>query len=491
MNKKTKASDYARKRKVSRVKKLLIGAAVFIALYIVYVFLSSIITGHAPNSISRLQRVPVLGNLGSLFTSRTRLDGESKDRVNILVLGMAGAKYEGVYLTDTNIIASFKPSTGQIALVSFPRDLVVPVKGRGYPKINSLNAYGEADKKNNGANFASDILSDTFDIPIHYTVRIDFDGFRELVDEIGGLEVDVPRGFIDTQFPGPDFGFRTVSFSSGKQILSGQKSLEYARSRHGSNGEDSDFARARRQQIILAAIKTQLLNGDLIKSPKNIASLYRTVNEYVNTNFKISEMIRIIELVRNSDQTEVITRVIDNNPFGLLSEGNGPDGGYILHPKTFGNYDDLHDHVMNIFQLAGLKNENVSISINNGTNVTGLAWITAKYLEFVGLDIDEVGNAETKGQSKTTIEVKDDLDAPLTTDVISDLFNRHTAKMPPAADDATSTSTTDIIITLGEDWADTNITKGLIRSYNDNVERYNQDYTSTAPTIGARINITE
>ena len=200
-----------------------------------------------------------------ILSSDRNIKGQADDRINILLLGIGGEGHDGAYLTDTIILASIKPSTKQLSLISIPRDLIVPIPGGyGYRKINSADSYGEIQQKGNGAEFAKQVVEQVFNISIHYYARIDFKAFKEIVDRVGGVEVYVDNTFTDNTFPTEDYLYRTISFKKGQQTLDGQNALDFARSRHGNNNEGSDFARARRQQKIILALKDKLFSVNTI-----------------------------------------------------------------------------------------------------------------------------------------------------------------------------------------------------------------------------------
>ena len=128
-----------------------------------------------------------------------------------------------------------------------------------------------------GAKLASEALSSTLQVPIHYYFRIDFGGLVSLIDQLGGLKINVDRAFVDNQYPSNDSLVQTISFAAGEQLMSGERVLEYVRSRHGSAGEGSDFARARRQQKVLIAFKEKLLRLSTFLNPSLLVKLYSTL----------------------------------------------------------------------------------------------------------------------------------------------------------------------------------------------------------------------
>ena len=113
------------------------------------------------------------------------VEGFKDDRVNILLLGVGGEGHDGEQLSDTIILASIKPSTKQIALLSIPRDLSVDIPGYGVRKINAANAFGEQTNPGEGGTLAAQVVSETLGTPIPYWIRIDFKAFEEIIDKLG------------------------------------------------------------------------------------------------------------------------------------------------------------------------------------------------------------------------------------------------------------------------------------------------------------------
>ena len=287
----------------------------FLALII---FFSTNVIFSQNSLVTNLGRLSFWEGVARLMVGKDKiLKGELLDRTNILILGMGGAQHEGPYLTDTIILASIKQSTKQIGLLSIPRDLYVPIPNYGWRKINSANALGVAESKDGGL-LTSKVVSNVFKVPIHYWVRADFNLFKELIDELGGIEIEVEKGFVDNQFPGVNFTYRIVSFKKGLQTMDGQKALEFARSRHGTNGENSDFARAKRQQKILYAIKEKFEKENIISQPRKIWGFYNALKDNLSTNLDLSQSIRLAKLIAEVNYEDIFTKVIETIPNGPL-----------------------------------------------------------------------------------------------------------------------------------------------------------------------------
>ena len=195
---------------------------------------------------------------------------DGKERLNILLIGADQRPDEGTFNTDTLIVVSIDPLTKQVAMFSLPRDTVdVPIPpgparrtfGSVYRgKINGwwTNIHLRSDfypgtKKTRGYNGLKAILGNLYELDIKYFVEVNFDGFRSIVDEMGGVTINVQVPVSDDRFPSTEGRLRRVYIPSGIQHMTGAEALRYARSRHGSN----DFDRGVRQQRVLLSLREQ------------------------------------------------------------------------------------------------------------------------------------------------------------------------------------------------------------------------------------------
>ncbi len=173
---------------------------------------------------------------------------EQRGRVNVLMLGIDERPNEGLdFRSDTMILAGFNPAQREVALLSIPRDLYVTVPDYGENRINTAHFFG-------GPPLAMETVRRQFNIPLHYYVRMNFNGFVSIVDAMGGITVDVAEPLHDENYPTPDYGITTIDIPAGVQQMDGATALIYARSRYST----SDFDRSRRQQQIIAAIRDKL-----------------------------------------------------------------------------------------------------------------------------------------------------------------------------------------------------------------------------------------
>ena len=349
-------------RKVKSAFRKLIPFCLIIGIFIALaIFLSSL------SGSTTVVNLPFLGNgLKS-----------SDNRVNILFLGIAGGAHDGASLTDTIMVTSYNLKTNQLYLFSIPRDLWLPSLRT---KANAVYQLGLS--QNNGLNMAKTVMGNILGIPINYSLRIDFRGFVQAVDALGGIEVDVAKSFDDYLYPiqgkendlcdfkeeerdfsadeakalniepgkrkvfiAPDGKIATdsaqedkgvkyftcryehISFEKGKMTMSGAVALAYVRSRHGTNGEGSDFARSARQEKVLQAIRSNVLSAETLFNPSKISELISTLGKSIDTDISAKDTFEFYKLSKKLEATHNFT-------FDDSKHINLPDGktSLLIHP---------------------------------------------------------------------------------------------------------------------------------------------------------------
>ncbi len=229
----------------------------------------------------------------AVYTGLPSADG----RTNFLILGREGTDTirGGGLLTDTLILVSINPQAHDTVLLSIPRDIWVPSLKA---KINSAYYYGEQKKPGmGGLILAKAAVGEVIGQPIHYAVVIDFAGFEKIIDLIGGVDIQVDRGFVDHKFPiagkendlcGGDplyaCRYETIEFKAGLQHLDGVSALKFVRSRQAEGEEGSDFARSRRQEKTLLALRSKLLSKPVLTNLSLLKQLFDQTNRMVVTD---------------------------------------------------------------------------------------------------------------------------------------------------------------------------------------------------------------
>jgi polyisoprenyl-teichoic acid--peptidoglycan teichoic acid transferase len=409
------------------------------------------------NPIVKVSDNTFLGEIRTFVRSAGRkLQGEDADRINALILGIGGEGHDGPNLTDTMILVSYQPSTKKVALISIPRDLDVSLPGYGDVKINAINAYAEERQKGSGAEETAKAVSEVLNQPINYWVRIDFNGFEKAIDTVGGVDVTVDRSFVDQNFPVSDGSdlVKTVSFAAGLQHMDGATALTFARSRHGSNGEASDFARSKRQEKIIVALRDKLLSAGTLLNPATVQTLFSTFRGSVATNLAAWEIVRM-----TSDFSGIKTSDIKNlvmSDANVLTPTINNAGAFVLLPKN-GDWQSVKDFVADAFNdtsspeaIAAALPPKINIEVLNGTNIVGLAQKTASLLEAAGFTVSKVANADQKDYEKTVIyNISGD-----NTDAVTKLRTIIDANLSPEIPAAiTPPDKTDFLIILGKNAA--------------------------------------
>lgn len=405
------------------------------------------------------------------------LVGAQQDRINVLLLGIGGIGHDGPHLTDTIIVASVKPSTNEVSMMSIPRDLLVPIPGYGWRKVNNLYALAEYNDQGTGGDYAKQIISQIFDVQIPYFLRIDFNGFEDLVDLVGGIEVHVPKTLSDSQYPIPgreeypeEERYEHLYIEAGQQHFDGATALKYVRSRHGINGEASDFARAQRQQLVIEALMKKVFSLETLLRPSKIKKIQANLEDNIDTNLTLEELTAFAKLAGEylKENKPIINRVLSDANDGPLQSANY-SGAFVLEPRVE-DFSELKFIAANIFspdlvyqrpeeEESGLPRvvlqseveakDDASVEIQNGTFVNGLARATQEKLEDLGYDIIAIGNAESRDYDRSIIYDFSDGEYADTLNFLAANYTDNITNQIPLG----LTSSADFLIILGLDAA--------------------------------------
>ena len=307
---------------------------------------------------------------------------QTNGKTNIILLGIGGGTHDGPDLTDTIIMVSIDVKANKVSLISVPRDLWIPdLKG----KINTAYADGELNNQHKGLAIAKSVIGEVLGQPIHYGVRIDFGGFVKAVDEVGGLDINVAGILDDYHYPVEgqeestcghsasnidafvasssadqqlwDFfpcRYKHLHFDPGNQHMDGTTVLQFVRSRHGVGNEGSDFARSRRQHLVIEAFRTKLLSAGILLNPVKLINLYNIVKGSIDTDIPESMSSSVITLLQKIKSAKIENAVIDLGDYvagrvGLLD--NAPtlaefDYSAALIPRIGnGNFSEIQSFI--------------------------------------------------------------------------------------------------------------------------------------------------
>ncbi len=376
-----------------------------------------------------------------------QLKGEGDGRINILVMGIGGAGHDGSNLSDTMMVWSIDPQTKDIAMLSIPRDLYVKIPGHGYGKINAANAYG-------GPSLSEQVVQTVIGVPIHYYAVLDFSGFKQAVNVVGGVDVTAAKTLSDPLYPCDDgtrnaYKYCPIYFTAGLHHMDGTLALEYARSRETT----SDFDRAARQQVVLVALRAKAMELSTLSNPIKLVGLINAVGSHLKTDLQVSDMQKLAGILKDVDPTKITQKVLDaGKPDSLLNDGTNliPGAGSIELPKAGNfNYTLVQALVKNIFVDHYIVNENAKIEVDNGSGVTGLATTIVTALQAAHYNVLPPTNAGTT-YTQTVIYDYTGGKKPYTINYLAHRFGV-TAQQAAAPSPAPGIIAPDVRIILGSD----------------------------------------
>lgn len=241
---------------------------------------------------------------------------EEDSTIDVLLLGTNGSH------TDTIMVASINPDKEKISLFSVPRDLYI--NGR---KINEYYTYY-------GVDTLERMVESVTGLQIDHYAQVDLDGFVQIVDTLGGVDVYVDKAIYDGLYPNSVGGYSPYSIDVGEHHFDGEEALRYARSREST----SDFDRAGRQQEILSAVRTKITQLDSVMDLKELSEIFQTALSTSTTDLNVLDIASFYYDYHDFDLNTGFVLTSGNYLYSLINEG----GAYILLPRT-GNFDEIHE----------------------------------------------------------------------------------------------------------------------------------------------------
>jgi polyisoprenyl-teichoic acid--peptidoglycan teichoic acid transferase len=369
------------------------------------------------------------------------LKGESVGRVNILMLGVGDPGHAGEELSDTDIVLSIDTQTHQIAVISVPRDTQVDIPGYGEGKINNANSDG-------GIPLATTVFQNTLGIPIDYYVKANFTGLKEVVDAVGGVDVDNTTYLSDPSYPCDNNQYASCGYTlpPGHYHLNGTETLKYVRCREGTCG--NDFGRAARQQEVMEQIRTRATSAGTLSNPVALGKLVSAAGNNIQTNLSLSNLMRLEQLTKGTSSSNIFNIVFNITSDGFLVQS--PTSSNLL--PADGTFDAIQNFVENVFKYGPIWTEHPTVAIENGTTTTGIGGKFSQQLKNGGYDIavNSVSDALTSDHATTEIIDYTGGKRPHTVAYLEGLLNVKQLTPPPTP---LANPPADVVVILGADYA--------------------------------------
>jgi LCP family protein required for cell wall assembly len=338
------------------------------------------------------------------------LKGEGDGRVNILLLGIGGPGHEGPDLTDTIVVMSVDPVNNTAAMVSVPRDLWIQQPVNYFGKQQKINAAYESGKyhylghlDSSNANAAAveagfvsidQAIKNVLGVNVNYHALVNFQAFRQAIDTVGGVTVDVPTRLYDPTMAWENH-WNPVLAPAGIQQMDGIKALLYARSRETS----SDFARSQRQRQILLALKDKVLTAGTLSNPAKIDGLLNAFGNNVYSDLSTQGAMRLADIMKKVSDTQVNSIGLSEEPHKLVTTDRVGNISVDRPVAGFDNYTAIQDYVRSQLPDGYLVHEHAAVTVLASTAANAAAAGTA--LQAYGYNVTATGisDAATTGTS--------------------------------------------------------------------------------------------
>src|SRR5215207_359189 len=303
-----------------------------------------------------------------------------QETVNFLLIG-SDKRPGGSFRTDTMVIAILRPNEGQVSLISIPRDLWVSIPGWENQRINTAYQHGiSVDYPGGGPGLLKDTILYNLGIRIDHTAMVDFDGFRNIVDTLGGVDVPVSCAYTDWRLIDPSYdpenenNWHLYTAGPGLVHMDGDLALWYARSRQKS----SDFDRGRRQQEVLRSLFTQALQANTLS---RIPELYNNLKETVITDLGLGDILSLAVYAPKMTNADIRGYYI-RPPYvsGWMTEG----GASVLLPNEEALQQMLAEALSPSTQIV--EKQSIVIDVMNGTTIAGYETLAASRLNYAGYE---------------------------------------------------------------------------------------------------------
>lgn len=449
------AGDYAKDRKRRKRRRILAACLVVVLVAVL---------GGAGAALAYMSSVQTGFNEGITQETLDALDAvEPGDPFYMLLLGTdksiereGGDELDGVYRTDSIMLLRVDPQQKKATAISLMRDTMVDMGEYGTQKLNAAYAFG-------GAAYAVKVVSEMAGVPIAHFAEIDFDGFRDIVDALGGVEVDVPIEIDDADAGG--------HLDAGVQTLTGEQALILCRSRHAFDeyGKGDEY-RAANQRVVISAIASKILSADLA----TMASTVKTLSGYVTTDMGVMDILTLASSMRGMDMetdfyscvNPTTSQYIDDIWWEVMDEAEwrtmlkrveqglppveedviDPYTGTVMATAGSGSAGSAGSAGSGSSSTAVIKRSG-TVSVRNGTDIDGAGAAAAEKIGELGYTVD-AANADASDYAETVVVYAEESQKERAEEIVNTL-----GVGSAVLNDEEYLFTSDFLVVIGADWS--------------------------------------
>lgn len=375
------------------------------------------------------------------------LKGEDTGQINFLLLGEGGKGHTGgENLTDSIMVVSLKPTTNEAAILSIPRDLYIQLNdSRIRGKINSIMVQGDKSVHQNGDELIRQVVEDLTGFHIHYLIKIDFTGFIQIIDTLGGVDVYIDKDINDPLYPNFSYGYDPFYIKQGWHHLDGATTLKVVRSRHSTMG---DFDRIKRQQKIIKAVRQKIYEKYQKADAVALVNLFLSTSQHLQTDLQPAEFPRLYQITKNIKSHNITIKTLDTqNYLNRINVGLGYTLG--ISQEKLQKSQQISSNIFNLVlteaEANQLKQDNINITIIDTANASDLVNNIAADLEKKGLRVVKTTNSNSYDITGVKILFTETIKDSFTLKFLQNIFD---AQIEPLED--TTQYKTDLIIILGK-----------------------------------------
>jgi LCP family protein required for cell wall assembly len=452
-------SKWSRKRKVT----LSILAILFIGF--------GVGTWYGSQLLGNLDKVfhgNVLSDAKALFTT-TQLKGEANGRVNILLAGDSAddPDHAGADLTDSIMVLSINTRNHTGFMLSIPRDLWVNIPGMSDQKINAANNvtnFSQPGYPSGGMGQLQEIVQTDLGIPIDYYALIDYTAFKDAVDAVGGININIqssdPRGLFDA--------YTNLKLPNGPVTLTGQEALDLARARGDDADGDtsygfplSDYNRTQHQRQMLVALGQKAGTVGVLANPIKVTHLFDAFGNNVQTNLNLQDALRFVQITKGIKLASLKSSTYtDSGPNPLLTPYTNPSSGEEALAPTAGvdDFSQLQQYYQQLASNNPVVQEAPTVVVLNASTVIGLAHKEELSLQSQGFNVVAVADANSEYPG-TMIVDNSTSQKPNSKKLLQHLYPGTTVTSDTGSPQAQEAKgyTANFVVILGENWDSVNM----------------------------------